>query len=211
MMSDSQAGPRKVACSAVTRTGAPFNSRFSSEAVYMDERTRPSWERQEGETLRAFACFEIYRNMLPVERSLVKVRQQFGRKTGYLRQLEKWSSKYAWVRRSQDFDAYTNSVRLAARSQAIEEMADRQARQGVILQDAGFRVFLDADGNLKPLIGDTLSPHVAIRAIEVGAKLERLGRGEPMDILKIPRKAPEDYSDEELDALIVEIKRIHGL
>jgi len=173
--------------------------------------TRPSWERQEEETRKAFACFEVYRNMLPIERSLAKVRQKLGRKTGYIRQLEKWSSKYGWVRRAVEFDAYTDSVRLAGRSQALEEMAERQAWQGMILQDAGFRVFLDEDGKLKPLIGDSLPPSVAIRAIEVGAKLERLARGEPADIFKISRKAPEEYSDEELDAMIVEIKRIHGL
>ena len=173
--------------------------------------TEPSWGRQEEETRKAFACFEVYRNMLPIERSLAKVRQKLGRKTGYIRQLEKWSSKYGWVRRAVEFDAYTDSVRLAGRSQAIEEMAERQAWQGMILQDAGFRVFLDAEGNLKPLIGDLLKPSTAIRAIEVGVKLERLGRGEPTDILKVPRKPLEEYTDAELDAMIAKIKEIHGL
>jgi len=173
--------------------------------------TEPSWGRQEEETRKAFACFEVYRNMLPIERSLAKVRQKLGRKTGYIRQLEKWSSKYGWVRRAVEFDAYTDSVRLAGRSQAIEEMAERQAWQGMILQDAGFRVFLDEDGKLKPLIGDSLPPSVAIRAIEVGAKLERLGLGEATDTLRIPRKPLEEYSDEELATMIEKIKVIHKL
>jgi hypothetical protein len=139
---------------------------------------RPSWELQETETLRAFAAFELYRNMLPAERTLNKTRIALGRRAGYQRVLEQWSSTHHWVRRAADFDAYIDSARVAKHKKAVEDMADRHVRQGMILQDAGFRVFLDADGNLKPLIGDSLPPSVAIRAIEVGAKMERLGLGE---------------------------------
>ena len=91
--------------------------------------SRPSWERQEEETRKAFACFEMYRNMLPVERTMDKVRVSLGRRSGYLRLLERWAARFHWVRRAADFDAYTDRLQMIAtkypgRVQVVFSVAD---------------------------------------------------------------------------------------
>ena len=167
--------------------------------------TRPSWERGDDETAKAFAAFSIYRDMPASERSLGRVRRKLGKRGGYLGLLERWSTKYRWVQRSRDYDVALDSERRQAQEREIAEMNKRQAKMGMILQKIGFRRLLG--------MVDTMDGKTVLMALSKAIDMERLARGEPADTqdVKIPRKRPEDYTDEELDILIEQIKKDHGL
>lgn len=61
------------------------------------------WQRQPDETTKAYKAFTLYRDM-GAERSLSKVREKLGRKSGYERQLQEWSSQHKWVERAAAYD-----------------------------------------------------------------------------------------------------------
>lgn len=67
---------------------------------------RESWagSKREGESSKAFQAFAAYRDLGPC-RSLPKVCEALGKKQGYVKQLERWSSKYDWVARAAEWDA----------------------------------------------------------------------------------------------------------
>ena len=58
------------------------------------------WERQEGETSKAFAAFLLYRDM-GRSRSLAGASSSFDNPSSKLRQFGYWSSQYNWVKRCQ--------------------------------------------------------------------------------------------------------------
>ena len=63
------------------------------------------WEKRESETARAYRAFCVYRDM-GVDRSLAKVRAKLGKKSGYERQLQEWSSDHEWVSRAAAYDEH---------------------------------------------------------------------------------------------------------
>jgi hypothetical protein len=76
------------------------------------------WERQPNETLRAFGAFCIYRD-LGADRSLSKVREKLGRRSGYDRQLQEWSSQYNWVYRVGKYDEHLDELSIADFEQSL--------------------------------------------------------------------------------------------
>ena len=133
--------------------------------------TQP-WERQPGEPPRAWAAFTTYRDMAAHERSLVKVGQTFGRTARYVEDL---SSRWRWVGRTAAWDNEQDRVKRVAAIKAVEDMARRQVGMGLLMQKK-------AADRLNKMTDDevmTLSVWEVIRLAEAGARLERLGRGQP--------------------------------
>jgi len=135
-----------------------------------------SWHRQPGETAKAFHAFVLYRDMLPKERSLEKVREKLGKSAGYQRWIETWSSRFSWVSRATAHDDHLADVKSEAHKQAVIDMADRQAREARLAQSKGVERY----ALLSPA---DMSPELALRSIIDGAKLERTVMGEPTEIL----------------------------
>ena len=158
------------------------------------------WQCQADETSKAFNAFVLYRGMLPKERSLEKLRQKMDKNTLYLRQLGVWSSRWQWVKRSLAYDEHLAEVRQEAQEKEIKEMAERQAKEGMLLQSKGIERYR----SMEP---QDMSPSDALRALIEGAKLERTARGEPTDIQKSEHSGEikvdvSNLSDEELLRLI---------
>ena len=63
------------------------------------------WEKRKSESTRAYRAFCVYRDM-GADRSLSKVREKLGRKSGYERQLQEWSSNHEWVNRVAAYDEH---------------------------------------------------------------------------------------------------------
>jgi len=149
------------------------------------------WQRRQDESAKAFHAFIFYRDMLSKERSLEKVLDKCKGKPSYYRHLARWSSRYEWVNRATAHDDYLDEVRAESQVHNIKEMAERQAKEGMALQKIGFE-FLTGVG--------LVEARDAIRAVDVGAKLERIARGEPTEIIeaKIRLKPITEYTDEEL-------------
>ena len=92
-----------------------------------------AWERQEGETSRAYEAFSAYRD-LGSARSLAKVRQLLGKSTGLM---ERWSAAHAWVDRVAALEARDEIVRREAVEEYLtsqaEDHAEREGRIAEIL------------------------------------------------------------------------------
>ena len=92
-----------------------------------------AWERQEGETSRAYEAFSAYRD-LGSARSLAKVRQLLGKSTGLM---ERWSAAHAWVDRVAALEARDEIVRREAVQEYLasqaEDHAEREGRIAEIL------------------------------------------------------------------------------
>lgn len=126
------------------------------------------WERQPGESRWAYAAFAIYRDMGPVARSIAKVARQAGR-SGSLRR--RWSTRWQWVFRSEQFDANEERLRRDA----------MRASQTVMLND--FRMIGHAGlmlaARMLPIIEDPalLRPRDLAPLVLAFARLECIGHG----------------------------------
>lgn len=133
------------------------------------------WERQPGETSRAYSYFVKYRDLGP-ERSMDKLRKYLGVKVSQTR-LEQLSVKHNWVERARAYDDYIERRKREEKEKAILEMAERHARIAVAFQQKIVE-------RLRELDPDQLSPSDLAKWLDVATKLERLSRGEPTEIGK---------------------------
>lgn len=83
-----------------------------------------AWEQRHDETDTAYHRFTIYFEMGP-ERSLEKTRQELGKRSGYLRQLQTWSSKYSWVKRAREYDRHVVSKLLKDKQKVVDHATGR--------------------------------------------------------------------------------------
>jgi hypothetical protein len=131
------------------------------------------WERQPGETSKAFSCFVVYRN-LGAERSVSKVAQSpnIGSTPSTL---SKWAENYRWVERARAYDNMLDRVKVAEERRAIEEMTRRHIKAGQALQKVGEAYVtrhLSTDAQIAKL-----GPRNALAYIRQGIDVEREGRG----------------------------------
>lgn len=129
------------------------------------------WDRQSTETSRAYALFAHYRDAGPLERSYPKVARDFGRKVSTIVTI---AQRYNWVARAALWDAENERIKRAATIKELEGMARRQVLAGQLFMSKGLK-------KIQSLTDDDIalmSTWEAIRLVEVGTRLERLGRGE---------------------------------
>lgn len=137
--------------------------------------TRPVWERLPGETPKAYAAFEEYRDMAKMQRSQREVAVRLGK---HYTQVRDWAGKFHWNRRIEAWDAHAEQLRIATQEQAIVEMADRHARSGMaLLTKAMQRLVGDPTADIEAIDPSSLSAADVARLAEVGTKIERLARG----------------------------------
>jgi hypothetical protein len=139
----------------------------------MSEPSSPPWERQPGESARAFGAFCVYRDLGP-RRSLRAAAEKFYQRSSaaVLRQCNTWSSAFHWVERASAWDKHLDAEARRAQEEARREMAERQAREARALQ-------AKAVERLKALKAEELGPADVLRYFVEAAKLERLACGEP--------------------------------
>lgn len=81
------------------------------------------WDKQEGETSKAFTAFTNYIQL--GNRSQAKLAEKLGKSSGYIRQLETWSSAYNWVQRAEAYDAHIDTQ---AREKSEKDVIERRAK-----------------------------------------------------------------------------------
>jgi len=151
------------------------------------------------ESTRHRQAFDHYWT-LGADRSIEKLHlelRQVGRGVG-LRTLYDWSSRFHWQDRLTDLERNAREAEDRQRITAIREMAARQAREALLLQQKGAEW-------LTSLTTDQVTADAAIRAIVEGARLERLVRGEATertDDLGRSNSRLEALTDEQLDSLL---------
>lgn len=124
------------------------------------------WERQPGESSQAFEAFVTYRDM-GAQRSIRSAASRLGKSH---KLLERWSARFKWGDRAAAFDAHMDSIAVMAQEGARREMAERQAKIGMDMQEL-------AAQSLDGLAAGGLTVNEVVRMMETGVKIERAARG----------------------------------
>lgn len=121
------------------------------------------WDKRKGESNRAYEAFCMYRDM-GVERSVVVIRDIYPTS-------QNWSGKFDWRKRAELWDEHLRVLAKHALEDEKINMAKRQARIGVKMQDLAERT-LNAGTVLPQSVGEV------VKLAEVGSRIERMARGE---------------------------------
>lgn len=134
------------------------------------------WERQRGESAKAFAAFAHYRDMGP-GRSLRGLHGILNRNNiaTNLRQLATWSSRWHWVERTKAWDAELDWKARETQLAEIQKMRERHTREAMALQEKAL-------ARLRNMDASELSANDVLRYFVEATKLERVSRGEPETI-----------------------------
>ena len=81
---------------------------------------RKPWERQSGETAKAYAAFLLYRDLPAIDRSVAAA---WGRKVGG-KQWERWCTSHDWVNRAAEHDSDLASRRRERVAKELERSED---------------------------------------------------------------------------------------
>ena len=83
------------------------------------------WERQSGETAKAYAAFLLYRDLPAIDRSVPAARERHQSNTkGTLRQWKGWSMRNGWVNRAAEHDSDLASRRREHTAKELERAQD---------------------------------------------------------------------------------------
>lgn len=126
------------------------------------------WERQTGETQKAFAAFCIYRNQPKSGRSIKKAAQSLGK---HHRTLEGWSAKYKWIERVKLYDDYMDTLKMRQREDDIKDA--HEYHRGVA------RVLIEKlEEKIKRLEPDEITAQSVPNLLRVATEVELRSLGE---------------------------------
>lgn len=131
------------------------------------------WERQKGETSRAYEAFTVYRDM-GAGRSQAKTSQKLGKNS---RTIADWSTKYEWVKRVAAWDAEQDRIARQAQIDEIKKMRKRHA-------DLATAMLVKAARALSKLPEDEIKATDVSRMVETASKLERISRGDVGEVVE---------------------------
>lgn len=132
------------------------------------------WERQKGETTKAFAAFVVYRNMQPLERSHAKTHRATGIPESTI---AKWSAKYNWVKRVEAWDNEQDRQARAAQMEEIKSMRKNHA-------NIASAMLVKAAQALQRIPPDEIKARDISMMVETASKLERISRGDSGDVIE---------------------------
>jgi hypothetical protein len=145
---------------------------------------RDLWEQMPGESTKASRAFQTYLDQ-GADRSLARV----GRELGVSKQLiERWSSRFCWVRRARAWDDDLQAKRRAKFVAETLEMCQRHAAIACLLQQkliARIQSLTDEEVN-------DLTPSEIASWLKTSVEVERVSRGLPAQILQPTKKADEE-------------------
>ena len=129
------------------------------------ENLRP-WERQDGETEKAFSAFKAYlemedRNICQLAKRLSKSRQL----------VDKWKQKYNWQERCIAWDKSLQEIEYKTAVRERKKMAKRHIAIAMSMQAKAVEA-------LKKIDVSKLNANEIIRLFDTAVKIERLSRGE---------------------------------
>ena len=131
------------------------------------------WERQEGESAKAFEAFSTYRDM-GAERSLAKVGQALGKTKAMM---EKWSTTNNWVERAEAWDREQDRILQKQQIEDIKKMRKRHANVAVAM-------IAKAAKALQKIPEEEIKAADISRMVDVASKLERISRGDVGDVVE---------------------------
>ncbi len=96
------------------------------------EKKKELWHKLDTESERAFLAFETYRNLPGRDRSVLRAYRRYVDNPLAVKPSDtwsRWSSQYAWRERARAHDAHLDRIRQRSIEKAIEEEAERYARE----------------------------------------------------------------------------------
>ena len=123
------------------------------------------WERQQGESSKAFEAFVIYRDM-GADRTLTAVAEKLQKSYTLVR---RWKERWRWPERVR---AYDNDLEKAARAKAVKDRKDMISRHIKIATDLQDK----ACAALKNMDPQVMSPKDIKEILKMATDLERLNR-----------------------------------
>ena len=141
------------------------------------------WERQPGETQKAYEAFCVYRDLKDIrdpesKRSLELVGQRLGKtKANY----ERWSSANEWVKRVEAWDEYQErKIREEEEKQRITDIRSMRKRHA----DLASAMLIKAARALQRIPEDEIKAGDVSRMVDTASKLERISRGDVGEVVE---------------------------
>lgn len=154
--------------------------------------TGDPWDRQPDESAKAYAAFCAFRDMGALKRSVLGLARQLERGHDWL---QEWSTRWDWRKRAEAWDAHLEEEGRLAQIDAVRDMNDRQARAGMlILRKIAQRLEGDDVENIKALDINKLTASDIAKLAEVGARMERMARGEETERLGINSEEKTEHT-----------------
>lgn len=142
----------------------------SSIAGDMDGTEAEPWERQPGESTKAYSAFVAYRDIGP-RRSY----RQIPAVHGTVSVLWRWGDRWKWTARATAWDDERRRIEQEAARQEVDDMRRRHATVANV-------AIVKAAQRLQTIEPAELSPRDAAALLDLGVKIERLSRGDPTQI-----------------------------
>jgi hypothetical protein len=167
------------------------------------------WDRQPGESAKAYQAFCLYRDLGP-GRSLDQASRAYhqrqrgqgdgahaGHKSRASGTIRAWAERWHWSARASASDRELEEAKRRQQVAAVQEMAERHAKEAVMLQGKAVE-------RLRQLRPEELKPREVLSFLIDAAKLERLARGEPTERVAEEHRFPDvkDLTDDELAAIV---------
>lgn len=153
--------------------------------------TEKPWERQKGESEKAYEAFAVYRDMCE-KRTLVAVAEKLQKSDSLIR---RWKDRWEWPERVR---AYDNELEKEARAKAIKDRKDMTERHiGIAMQ-----LQKKALQALTSLEAEAMSPKDIKEFIKMATDLERLNRTLEEEAGKGRGDAPASLADEIMAAYL---------
>lgn len=133
------------------------------------------WERQPGESPKAFAAFCAYRDMNPYLRTQQRVATE---KNISLSSIANWSVVHDWMKRVEAWDDEMDRQAVARYHEEIDKMHERHIQVSQKVMDK-------VEEAIDNLNAEDVKPSDIARLIEVAAKLERLSRGDSGEAVEV--------------------------
>ena len=149
----------------------------------MSDEVKQAWDRQPGESSKAYAHFCLYRDMSQ-GRSLRKLAGD-AKCISKIAQLRRWSSRWRWVERCQRYDDYLEYQDRMREEKERWEMRRRHAKMGMLAQSLAVRK-LERLVNRIEQDEERVPPGEAARILDIGVKVERQARGDSNDSSSMP-------------------------
>lgn len=151
--------------------------------------TDKPWERQKGESEKAYEAFSVYRDM-GAERTIVAVVKQLEKSRALL---DRWKDRWEWKERVRLYD---NDLEKQARDKAVKDrkaMVDRQVKIAMQVQKKALEA-------LEKLSVEDMTPKDIKEYIKMATDLERLNRSLEEESVKDKSEAPTSLANEIIEA-----------
>ena len=125
------------------------------------------WERQKGESAKAFAAFAIYRDAGDT-RGYTAVAQELNKSRTLV---SRWGAKWQWQERLDAYLRRRDAEQLKAQHRAIEQMNERHANTAVLFQEKLLN-------KLREIDLDELKPRDLVKWFEAAVSVERAARAQ---------------------------------